>query len=98
MIYIKDYRSLGSYAGREENSFERQLASLVGRPVTIFVEGGKSFTGVLIEVLDDRVRLVTSLPSAPLPRGCPCGKKCSRFGSATTVLIRSITAVSSNFV
>jgi len=61
----------------------------IGRIVRVFTEtgglAGIGFTGVLIEVNDDFIKLITELPSAPShpfgvhkkkSRGCFCGGDC----------------------
>lgn len=97
MIYVKDYQTLGVFP--DSGTFRDHLAALVGSTVIIFVEGGHSFTGLLLEVLSDRVRLMTSPPSGPhnTARCRSCKSQTCRFGSCATILIRAITAVSSNY-
>ncbi len=77
---------------------------MIGKPIIVFVDSGgvsgRGFTGVLTEVLNDRIKLITSFPSAPnrsMNRSCN-KKNSSRFGTCTTIMLEHITAVTYNFV
>jgi len=77
---------------------------MIGKPITVFVNGGgvsgSGFTGVLIEVLFDSIKLITAMPSAPnTHKNRFCKKKhCSNFGTCTTIMLNHITAITYNFV
>jgi hypothetical protein len=114
LIFIKDYRALNSLLFSDQNNdllYYSQLPSLIGKPITVFVDGegvsGKGFTGILIDVLSDRIKLITSIPSAPMCKKnnnnnkCHhCCKKKSRcnFGTNTIIMIEHIIAITYNFV
>lgn len=69
MIYIKDYRLVQAPVHHEQNAIRSILASLIGRNITVFVDNGNAcggrFTGILIEVLSDHIKLVTRSPQMP---------------------------------
>lgn len=108
MIYIKNYRALNSLLFSEQNN-DLFLPTLIGKVITVFVDGGgvsgKGFTGILIDVLYDRIKLITSIPSAPMCkqsrnnkcRHCSKKSKCN-FGTNTIIMIEHITAVTYNYV
>jgi hypothetical protein len=107
LIYVKNYQALNSLISENQQkviSYRSQLQSFIGKPITVFVDSGgasgRGFTGILIEVLSDSIKLVTSSPSAPGNRsGYPCKKKQhSRFGTCTTIVLEHVTAITYNFV
>lgn len=71
MIYIKDYRSLNTLVGNYNehlslpNNIKASFMPLMGRAITVFVEGGNicgsSFSGILTGVLSDSI-LLTAIP------------------------------------
>lgn len=62
-------------------NFARLLARYIGETVTIFTtsggESGSGFTGVVLSVNNNFVRLVTSIGHAP---GCALGNCCNPHG------------------
>ena len=62
------------------NNWEEQLRRYIGETVTIFTtsggESGLGFTGVVISVNCNFVRLITQIGIAP---SCPLGSACSCF-------------------
>ena len=107
MIFINDYRRPNLLDFAEQNSCyinELQLMSLKGKMIIVFVDSGgvsgNGFTGILVDVLSDRIRLLTSLPSAPRNNNSYrhfC-EKCSQssFGTYTIIMIKHITAITYN--
>ena len=104
LIYIKDYQALNCLVAgkpRDMPSYIKQLPSMIGKPITVFVDGaGKnSFTGILTEVFADSIKIITALPSPPVNGGCTGRKKKScRFGACTTIMLDHITAITVNYV
>lgn len=105
LIYVKNYQELNELVNQNSTlSFRRQLSDLIGKPVTVFVDSGgasgNGFTGVLIEVFADRIKLITSLSRcAKCTAGFPCPSKgCDAFGTGTTVMLNHITAINYNFI
>ena len=83
MIYIKDYRSLNSLVGNHNehlssrNNIRESFMPLIGRAITVFVDGGSicggSFNGILTDVLSDGIQL-TAIPFGNFNRrGCNSG-------------------------
>jgi len=110
MIYINDYRSLNSLIGNKFPApfdFRSVLTPFVGRTITVFVDIGgtshSSFTGTLIDVLSDSIKLVSKLPLKPnlnihnngirFNRSRYCKAQGSRLGTNTYILINHITAL-----
>lgn len=100
MIYLKDYQnplcnpSDGS-VGRS-GALSQELQSHIGQTVTIFTasggESGRGFTGVLLEVREDTIRLLTRPASPP-------GRRCrSHLGTITVINREAVTAFSVNFI
>lgn len=97
-----------------DDDIEDILENNIGRVVTIFTRsGGRSgsgFTGLLVSVDDDIVRLITSIPSAPhnvFRNRCNdedfdfgFSDRChrSRFGTTIVIPIRQIVSVVFNDV
>lgn len=105
MIYVKNYQALNELVNQNSrNSCWNQLPALIGTPITVFVDSGgvsgKGFTGVLIEVLSDSIKLITSMPSAPNMRTKNSHKKRQpcKFGACTTIMLEHITAINYNFI
>jgi len=113
LIFIKNYRAINSLLYSDQNDdvlYKSQLSSLTGKLITVFVDGGgesgKGFTGILIEVLSDRIKLITGLPSAPVckkssnqPKCNHCQKKINcNFGINTIIMIDHITAITYNYL
>jgi hypothetical protein len=59
LIYVKDYSALNSFVFEEwPNPAPSYLYDLKGKLVTVFTENGNRATGVLIEILNDSIKLV----------------------------------------
>jgi len=107
LIYIKNYQALNDLVAKKQNDnyiYPLELSDMIGKPITVFVNGGgasgSGFTGILIEVLCDSIKLITAMPSAPtIHKNRSCKKKhCSNFGTCTTIMLNHITAITYNFV
>lgn len=114
MIYIKDYNSLNSLVNSTQNSNTTanfNLDILIGKPIKIFVNGGgasgKGFTGILVEVLPDRIKIATKLPSPPMhkqniknhsSKNKSCNTKYDEFGTYSVIMLEHITAIAYNYV
>ena len=114
MIYIRDYRSLNSLINNNNNSsnsqnvMQSELMSLIGRIITVFVDSGSisggSFTGILIEVLSDSIKLVARPPSNSNISNSRAGYNISYsrkiqssiFSTKIVILIKHITALAYN--
>ena len=86
----------------------RQLRNNLGRVITVFTSSGgcsgRGFTGLLTEVNDDFIKLITSLPCAPRhPFGLgqgnffddrPCCR--DRLGTAIVIPINKIVSIAFN--
>ena len=61
----------------EGRNFEEEIRRYIGETVTIFTtsggESGDGFTGVVLSVNRNFVRLITQIGTAP---GCPLGSSC----------------------
>ena len=94
----------------EGKNFGEEMCRYIGETVTIFTtsggESGDGFTGVVLSVNRNFVRLVTQRGTAP---GCPLGSSCGRGqrcyddrrfrpGSVTDIPINRITAFVHNAV
>lgn len=105
MIYVKDYQALNQLVNQNNSlSYRQQLPSLIGKPITVFVDGGgvcgRGFTGVLLKVLTDSITLITALPPAvQISTQCLCKKqRDNKFGTCTTIPLEHITAINYNFI
>jgi len=107
LIYIKDYRSLNSLVFQpQQSTIQMKLTTLIGKIITVFVDSGgasgNGFTGVLIEVLNDSIKLVTKLPEMTrcnsnrsgnvFNQSCNRQHECSKLGTNTIIIINHITA------
>lgn len=102
MIYIKDYGSLNDLVYNSNNSknvIQLKFIPLIGRTITVFVDGGSisgcGFTGVLINVLSDSIKLVTKLPIPPNNPNISCNRNFQNdsFGTKTMIMLNHITAL-----
>lgn len=105
LIYIKNYQALNSLVNHNNSfSYWHQLPALIGKPITVFVDSGGisggGFTGILIEVLSDSIKLITDIPSAPnIQKNCSHKKRRNnKFGTYTTIMLDHITAINYNFI
>lgn len=104
MIHVKDYQTLDTLVKTDFSPFRLQLQPLVGKQITVFVDSGDAghnhFTGILIEVSSDHIRLITSPPPKARNRTC---HSCSSMGRscATTnvhIMINHIDAIAYDYV
>ena len=97
----------------EGRNFDEEMRRFIGETVTIFTtsggESGEGFTGVVLSVSRNFVRLITQVGTAP---GCPLGNSCGRHercdrrnddrrfrvGSVTDIPINRITAFVHNAI
>ena len=102
MIYIKDYNTLNSLVSLSSNHqsmLQSELSPLVGRTVTVFVKSGgasgNGFTGILIEISSEHIKLITEIPSTPRKNMPACGRnrQYSRLGTNAVILINEIVAI-----
>lgn len=96
MIHVKDYRTLEAAvpSQRGPSPLVQQLRPLIGKQITVFIDSGgccNHFTGILIEVLPDRINLITSLPPRP-------GGRCRGAGTKCQIMLEHISAVSYNYL
>lgn len=100
MIYLKDYRNPlnnpDDSSGGKGNALSRELQGHIGQTITVFTasggESGRGFTGVLLEVREDTIRLLTRPASPP-------GRRCrSHLGTITVINREAVTAFSINFI
>lgn len=96
----------------DNDSIRKTLIENIGRVVIVFTTtggcAGEGFTGLVTTVCDGTVKLVTTLPSAPISpfaghSKCCCGSTkefnlcrkcpCSHFGSALIIPLCHITSV-----
>jgi hypothetical protein len=88
-----------------------KLIELIGKQVIVFVSGGgasgRGFSGVLIEVLSDRIKLITKLPPPPINKHISKNffsisrsgnTKHRGLGTNTVIMIEHITAITYNYV
>ena len=102
MIDLREYtRPVLSTTQRYEQ-ISLKFLPLIGKTIIVFVDGGGmsggGFTGILIEVLSDSIKLITKLPTAPNMR-CHRGtgfrsrnRKQSGLGTYTEILLNHVTA------
>lgn len=100
MIYIKNYRKINSQVFHNtQNNILQILSNLIGKTIIVFVDSGglagKGFTGILTEVLVDRIKLITELPDIPKNNRIT-KKRCSNLGTSTMIMVNHITAVTYN--
>lgn len=102
LIYVRDYRSFGRYLQPEPpGSLAGRLCRLIGTPVTVYIcgggESGRGFSGILIEVTEECVRLVTSLPRAPQAGCAPPSGRAQRGpgfpGTSVLIPLRQVAAL-----
>lgn len=100
----------GNGNGNNNGVLADEIADLnnnIGRIVTVFTSSGgcsgRGFTGLLVEVNRNFVKLITSLPSAPRhpfglsPAGFFDNNECGRrFGTVAVIPIRQIVCFSFN--
>jgi hypothetical protein len=103
MLYLKDYNHLNDLVAAKEESppvLNLELKSLLGKTITVFVDsGGKSgngFTGILTEVLPDRIRLITSIPGRPVNQFSG-NRQTPKQGTAAVILRDHITAITFSY-
>jgi hypothetical protein len=102
MIYVRDYSNIKPPLPYEQ--LIKRLSDHIGSCITVFTDsGGRSgcgFTGILIEVSSDSLRLITKLPAAPARNTGNTGQsrryECG-FGTSTVIMLSHITAFSYNY-
>ncbi len=70
MIYIKDYSAINAQLSQQQpDSFASLLEYMKGRMITVFTDSGgisgAGFTGMLTDLLRDRIVLLIQQPSPP---------------------------------
>jgi hypothetical protein len=107
LIYIKNYQALSELVAenqKKSRSYRSQLPTFIGKLITVFVDSGgasgSGFTGILVEILSDSIKLITAIPSVPpIRKNCHCKKNhSSQLGTSTTIMLEHITAITYNFV
>ena len=88
-----------------------KLLPLLDNVITVFVDSGgisgNGFTGLLIDVSADSIRLITQVPSAPeigqlrqriiLHKSSRKQKQASKFGAYTLIFLEHITAITYSY-
>lgn len=103
MIFIDNYNNLKSLVSQNINactSINSELTALIGKHITVYVDSGgtsgNGFSGILIEVLFDRIRLIASIPSKPSNQ---FGNKnrCEKLGTLCVIMLNHITAFNHSY-
>ena len=107
MIYIKDYRNLNGIAVNSQSyAFRSFLQESLGKTVTVYTTSGgasgRGFTGLLIDVFSDSLRILSN-PSYSSQSFSKTGKKGKNekgfpLGRQTVIRIEHIVAISIAYI
>ena len=108
MIYIKDYQNINEQLFPDRRTdFCDVFECLKGKIITVFTDSGGvsgcGFTGLLTEVRENGIILLTEFPSPPTLPGCVSRvhskkRRTDRFGTKTFIPLAHVCAVVSNYV